>query len=279
VLRALLERVPDGQAAFSFNPLWYDRPAIHVFSPSSGRALFAKFAPGAEGRPRFLREREVIRALQSLPQLRGTVSRTSDFVESHLGSALITDALQGDPPPLYLTDPMRAWLERCRLSGSLALRESELVQALIEDVCGMPDEAVGREVAARVLRAVGAQEVPLTLVHGDFVPWNMLLGDGEPRVFDWERASFSGIPLWDQLYFQLQVGLIKQSWCQTDVLRWAEGVGGPMAVPYGRTYVRACCLLVMLKLLVINVREAGDVRRASSLRDAMATLSRRWLMA
>lgn len=53
------------------------------------------------------------------------------------------------------------------------------------------------------------REIPLILVHGDFVPWNLKLQpDGTISVIDWEDADWAGIPLWDICHFFLMQGYL-----------------------------------------------------------------------
>jgi hypothetical protein len=47
-----------------------------------------------------------------------------------------------------------------------------------------------------------AIELPTMLVHGDFAPWNMRRNPQRGYVlFDWEWASFAGLPAYDLLHF------------------------------------------------------------------------------
>lgn len=52
--------------------------------------------------------------------------------------------------------------------------------------------------------------IPLTLVHGDFAPWNIKFhSNKELVVIDWEDAEFGGLPLWDLChYFFIQEHLL-----------------------------------------------------------------------
>lgn len=45
--------------------------------------------------------------------------------------------------------------------------------------------------------------------HGDFAPWNILVGrDGSWRIIDWERGSSTGVPGWDWFHFVIQPALL-----------------------------------------------------------------------
>jgi hypothetical protein len=46
--------------------------------------------------------------------------------------------------------------------------------------------------------------VPSTIVHGDFVPWNLRRHRGEISAFDWEYAQVDGLPLMDETHFIIQ---------------------------------------------------------------------------
>jgi hypothetical protein len=60
----------------------------------------------------------------------------------------------------------------------------------------------------RLHEELGPVSMPLSLAHGDFVPWNTRLGEGALFVLDWERASEGMSPLYDAFNFQaLQAAL------------------------------------------------------------------------
>lgn len=50
---------------------------------------------------------------------------------------------------------------------------------------------------------IGQRKLPTSLLHADFVPWNLRLTDRQLYVFDWEYAEASGNPLQDYLHFHL----------------------------------------------------------------------------
>ena len=56
---------------------------------------------------------------------------------------------------------------------------------------------------------LGPVNMPLSLAHGDFAPWNTRLGERSLFVLDWERASEGMTPLYDAFNFQaLQSALL-----------------------------------------------------------------------
>ncbi len=55
---------------------------------------------------------------------------------------------------------------------------------------------------------LGAREWPFHFCHGDFVPWNALMIDGRPFLFDWEYARAQWLPGYDLLHFLFQTRLL-----------------------------------------------------------------------
>jgi hypothetical protein len=55
-------------------------------------------------------------------------------------------------------------------------------------------------------------EVPSTIVHGDFAPWNLRVRDGEIFAYDWEYATLDGLPLIDEFHHLLAVGYLLKKW-------------------------------------------------------------------
>ena len=90
----------------------------------------------------------------------------------------------------------------------------------------------------------GAFELPLSLAHGDFVPWNMRRNkDGSLYVFDWELAAAERTAGWDALHFRLA--------------RHAFGIG-----PRGGVGLEAMC-----GLLARDDRDAGELLLLAYLTD------------
>ena len=52
----------------------------------------------------------------------------------------------------------------------------------------------------------------VTIVHGDFVPWNLRERHGAVAAFDWEYGELDGLPLIDELNHLLLVGYLFQGW-------------------------------------------------------------------
>ena len=61
--------------------------------------------------------------------------------------------------------------------------------------------------------AGGLAGVPAVLQHNDLGCWNMVVGDGDFGVIDWESTRAHGFPLWDLFYFL------------TDALALVDGMG------------------------------------------------------
>jgi thiamine kinase-like enzyme len=57
--------------------------------------------------------------------------------------------------------------------------------------------------ATAVLAAQGDLQIPLSLSHGDFTPWNTFFAKGALYVFDWEYAEESAPPSNDIIHFAL----------------------------------------------------------------------------
>jgi hypothetical protein len=68
------------------------------------------------------------------------------------------------------------------------------------------------DICDRIIASLRQFEVPTTIVHGDFAPWNLRLHDGRIGAFDWEYAEPSGLPLMDEMHYRLQCGWLLENW-------------------------------------------------------------------
>ena len=67
----------------------------------------------------------------------------------------------------------------------------------------LPQRELLLEALDEVHQQIGEHELPASMVHGDFAPWNLRISDGRLFVFDWEYAEACGNPLQDFLHFHL----------------------------------------------------------------------------
>jgi len=132
------------------------------------------------------------------------------------------------------------------------------------------DEFLSSVVGSAVQLLAGAQ-VPVTLVHGDFVPWNMVLEGGSLRVFDWEYGCLDGLPNWDETHFMLQVGLIVRRWSRHQFLAALRSASAQPAPSLDSPQKRAVMALVVVQLILRNLG-AGNDRAATLLRGVAEDL-------
>lgn len=272
LLRHLRSLEPDLHIAMTLNPLWYERPVLHALTADGDAVAVAKFAMGPEGHKRARREYATLEAVAASQRLGDTVPLPIAVVGGHLGAAVITSPAHGDPPPGRITPPMKLWLEACRGSRTVALRTSALLRELLEAEYLPP---WGRELHQTVLERHGSLQVPVTITHGDFVPWNMFVSGDRIAVFDWEEGMTDGVPYWDEVYFRVQVGMIKHQWGAKKI---AEAVARahPAPRPEARIY-RAISSLVLVRLAVVKAR-AGNFEESRTLEAAAAILTKTgWL--
>jgi hypothetical protein len=113
--------------------------------------------------------------------------------------------LHGKPVLADLNDAHLAFLRSLHTDENKFASETALVGGLLPRVESLepprPELAAMLEHAMPVLEAL---TVPSTIVHGDFVPWNLRGQGGEISAFDWEYAQIDGLPLMDQTHFIIQ---------------------------------------------------------------------------
>lgn len=62
----------------------------------------------------------------------------------------------------------------------------------------------------RIEQSLSAPQVLLVSAHNDFTPWNIRVGLGIARIFDWEYADYEQFPLFDPLHFALMPLALKR---------------------------------------------------------------------
>jgi hypothetical protein len=121
--------------------------------------------------------------------------------------------LRGSVTPARWTPAHARFLEALRVGPVTCATEIPLVATLGSRLSAL---ATAREELANCLRstlaALRSTRLPVTIVHGDFAPWNLRERNGQLAAFDWEYARVDGVPLLDQTHFVLQVGYLLNDW-------------------------------------------------------------------
>jgi len=116
-------------------------------------------------------------------------------------------------------DRLARAIEHSAPAWSGGTRGSPYVVQLASTTSSLP---TGRVAFETVLQRWGDHPIDLAAGHGDFVPWNMLNGDPEPAVWDWERYR-TAIPVgFDRIHYRVQVALHRRGSSLPDVLRLIE---------------------------------------------------------
>lgn len=207
-LARLHETVPGAElGCFLGNRIQPGRAAICAFDGDRLRAV-AKVVMTIGGAKALDHEAAILRDLAALDLLRGQVPRLKARFSIRSGEVLLTDAFHGKPAPTVISPALQTWLDRCRHGEVRPLTRSALVMQTVERA---RERGEGR-LAQRGLELIAGAQARSCVVHGDFVPWNIVTGGGRSFVFDWEHGILDGVPAWDELFFAVQVGLIASRW-------------------------------------------------------------------
>ena len=171
-------------------------------------AVIAKVITAADACPQLDHEAAILRELHEFGQMRGSVPTLLGRLSVRAGEVLFTDGFMGTPCPTFVSPALHEWLRRCGHGNYRPAVES----VLIRQVVARAHNRGWRPLAEGAKEVMSGFHSRSCIVHGDFVPWNIVIENGHARVFDWEYGVVDGVPAWDALYFRLQVGLITLSW-------------------------------------------------------------------
>jgi hypothetical protein len=128
-------------------------------------------------------------------------------------------------------EPHVAFLKSLQTRQVCQACDSPLVQALSGQVAALaPARPELSAALGAVMPELARMSAPLTVVHGDFAPWNLRRHRGRLAAFDWEYGRPGGIPGIDQTHYVLQTGYLLENWSiETTVhrLRALDRTRGP----------------------------------------------------
>jgi hypothetical protein len=199
--------------------------------------------------------------------LRAHIPTPYSLVKSHLGVGVVTDAFEGTPGPTQLKSPLEAWLGLCVSGDEIRASSSSIVRQIVDRASTLSDHHHDLpNVAEEWAGQLEQEPVRRTIVHGDFTPWNMLVDRGQLRIFDWEYGVVDGLPDWDAVFFELQVGIVHSQWSSERILAEAHMQATRSSEHFSPSGRAALTGLVLLEIaLRCAERHAVDeARRISS---------------
>ena len=158
-------------------------------------------------------EAQVLNRLARIPYVSGAVPQLIFNEEVDGVHVLAQTPLQGNPAPIGLSNAHRRFLDSLMTPLSVPAAQTATVTELPERLYSLP-EARSDLLAAyeRALPVLQGFDVPITIVHGDFAPWNLRLHFGNIGAFDWEYGQPHGLPLIDEIHYCLQYGWLLEDW-------------------------------------------------------------------
>ncbi|MFF4055881.1 phosphotransferase family protein [Streptomyces sp. NPDC001668] len=196
------------------------RLILLLFPPGSAvPALAVKVPTGPGGVPGIVREAAQLQAMATLPldETRSAVPAVVGLLRHDGLPALATTALPGVPMLVAYHRPghharpapvradfaaAAAWLAALQSVTAGESAPLDFAPGVAEVLGPRLDDERAREELRALRRRLRRYCAPLTAVHGDFWPGNILVRDGRVSgVVDWEHARTAGSPLSDPARF------------------------------------------------------------------------------
>lgn len=220
----------------------YRKITAQVMTPDGVTLAFAKVSTSPATRDLIDKERGVLLRLTRSDELRGRIPEVLHAFDWEGSRVLLITGGPHRPGPRRLS---AAHLELHREvflpfaqrntfgEGAMMARMSD---ALLRVGPHLPEVLSVRlnHALGHVREELGQVQLPLSLCHRDFAPWNTRVGPSGLFVFDWDGAQEGTIPLYDLFHFQaIQAALFsrREPLPDSSLLRrsldelWPEGRG------------------------------------------------------
>jgi hypothetical protein len=191
-----------------------NRKASGAIIGGGGEVLgFVKIAGSPLSRSIMEHEAEVLSALAERQQLRSITAGLLFAGEIDGRYVTVQSPLPGKPAPAKLTAAHLRYLATLRVGPTKPAAATQMVAALPGRIAALHGSGIDLGAALDdVMPALETLEVPSTIVHGDFAPWNLRVHGGAVSAFDWEYGELDGPPLIDETHFRLQLGFQMKGW-------------------------------------------------------------------
>ena len=198
-------------------PAPHRKVTAQVLTPEGKTLAYAKIATSRLAQAAVKTERRALLRLSQSAGLQGTVPEVLGSLQWHGGTILLITMGPPRPGPRGLSS---AHLRFCTqlfqsFRGQQTFAESPMWTCMYEIWLHLQHSSPETLPAnlgpalERLHEELGPVNMPLSLAHGDFAPWNTRLGERSLFVLDWERASEGMSPLYDAFNFQaLQSALL-----------------------------------------------------------------------
>jgi hypothetical protein len=197
-------------------PAPHRKVTAQVLTPDGKTLAYAKIATSHLAQAAVKTERRALLRLSESASLQGTVPEVLGSLDWHGGTILLITMGPPRPGPRGLSSVHLRFCTQVFQSfrGQETFVESPMWTCISEIWHRLQHSSPETLPASlgpaleRVHDELGPVNLPLSLAHGDFTPWNTRLGPRSLFVLDWERASEGMSPLYDAFNFQaLQVAL------------------------------------------------------------------------
>jgi hypothetical protein len=118
--------------------------------------------------------------------------------------------------------------------------------------------------------------LPVTTVHGDFVPWNLREHAGALGAFDWEYGRIDGVPLIDETHHLLGAGYLLKKWTPEHAWGRLQEVASaaPLGLPPHAVRALQSAYLLDYVLRLLGEGHGEDYPRVAWCREIVARLAR-----
>ena len=197
-------------------PAPHRKVTAQVLTPDGKTLAYAKIATSHLAQAALKTERRALLRLSESADLQGTIPKVLDSLDWYGGTILLITMGPPRPGPRVLSSVHLRFCTQVFQSfrGQETFVESPMWTCMSEiwhHLQHSSPETLPANLGPALERLhdeLGQVNLPLSLAHGDFAPWNTRLGPRSLFVLDWERASEGMSPLYDAFNFQaLQAAL------------------------------------------------------------------------
>jgi hypothetical protein len=198
-------------------PAPHRKVTAQVLTPQAKTLAYAKIATSELAQAALKTERRALLRLSERATLQGTVPEVLGSLQWHGGTILLITMGPPRPGPRglssahlrFCTQLFQSFREQKTFVESPMWRCMSEIWLHLKHSSPETLPANLGEALERLHEQLGPVNMPLSLAHGDFAPWNTRLGERSLFVLDWERASEGMSPLYDAFNFQaLQAALL-----------------------------------------------------------------------